>query len=736
MHASHRRRTGTGMDMTEIIQKEGLIHLRNEKISYIMRVMPENALAHIYFGRRIREIDPDQILRSAGSKGVTEYTNQECGQDRLPQEYPVFGLGDQRDGALRIENRDGSVAADLRFVSAEMMEKKPGLSGLPATFGEDGRSLRITLRDPVSDLEVQLLYTIFDHSAVVTRSALIVNHGSAPVQVEKAMSLALEVPDSDWELITLSGAWARERHVYRRKLVPGHQGVSTQCGASSLQQSPFLALARRETTEEQGEAIAAALIYSGSFTAQASVYQNGGTRLLMGINDADFRWTLGSGEAFQTPEAALVYSGEGLGGMSREFHSLWEEHLLPPRWVHAHRPVLLNSWEAAYFDFDEEKLVSIAESAAKAGVELFVMDDGWFGHRDDDTTSLGDWNVDMRKLPGGLERLGERVRALGLQFGIWMEPEMVSPDSDLYRAHPEWAIQIHGREGITARHQFILDLSRPEVQDFIVTSVSETLKASGAAYLKWDMNRNFSNIGSAYLPADRQRELPHRYILGLYAVMERLTQAFPEVLFEGCSSGGGRFDPGMLYYTPQFWCSDDTDALCRCEIQYGTTMFLPPSTMGSHVSAVPNHQTGRSAPLKTRFAVALGGCFGYELDPRKLSEEEQADLREQVSYARRTERTRLHGKLYRLRSPFEGNDTAWITVSPDQKEAVFTLVRSRAIPNVPPALIRLAGLNPEKKYRIEETGAEFYGDEMMYSGVSCPLSWGDAACLLYTIREV
>ena len=722
--------------MTEILQQGSVYHLRNDRISYAVAVMPENLLAHIYFGRRLHRVSADPLLRHAGSGDTRNFTVQNCGLDRLPQEYPVFGLGDQRDGALRVENADGSSVADLRFEKAEIEDGKPALAGLPATFGQDCKTLRIACADAVSDLRVELLYTVFDDCDVIARSARIVNGGAQKMRVTKAMSLCMDLPDASWDFITLNGAWARERGVYRRPLMPGNQSVSTQCGASSLQQSPFLALARKEATEQAGEVIAASLIYSGNFLAQASVYQNHSTRLSLGINDADFSWLLEPGDSFQTPEAVLVYSENGLGGMSRTFHTLWKNHLLPRRWVNAHRPVLLNSWEAAYFGFDEEKLVQIARSAAEAGVELFVMDDGWFGHRDDDTTSLGDWSVDTKKLPYGLGHLADRVRALGLQFGIWMEPEMVSPESDLYRAHPDWAMHIPGRTPITGRNQLILDLSRQDVQDFMYQCVADTLKASGAAYLKWDMNRNFSNIGSAALPADRQKELPHRYILGLYAVMERLVRDFPDVLFEGCASGGGRFDPGMLYYVPQFWCSDDTDALCRCKIQHGTSYFLPPSTMGSHLSAVPNHQTGRITPNETRFAVALGGCFGYELDPDRIGEAEREAMKAQVKYANDTENTRLHGDLYRLLSPLAGNDTAWITVSKDRREAVFTFVRAQALPNEAPALVRLAGLDPDQKYNVVETGETFGGDELMYAGLLCPVKPGDAACLLYTLKAV
>jgi len=718
--------------MAEILREGNLFHLRNDQISYILCVMPENALAHIYWGAHLRAVRPDAVLRAAGSGDTGNFRLQECGLDRLPQEYPVCGLGDQREGALTAEREGAGWAPDMRFVSAEISDGKPALPGLPATFGENCKTLKVRLHDPVTRLEAELLYTVFDDCPAVARSARIINGGDKPVALTNVMSLCLDMPDSRWDLITLSGAWARERGVYRRPLMPGHQGVSTLCGASSLQQSPFLALARKETTEDQGEALGAALVYSGNFAAQVSVYQNDSARLHLGINPQDFSWRLQPGESFQAPEAALVYSQNGLGGMSRAFHALWEKHLLPRRWARAHRPVLLNSWEAAYFDFDEEKLVSIAACAARAGVELFVMDDGWFGRRDDDSTSLGDWTADKHKLPGGLPRLGEKIRALGLLFGIWMEPEMVSPDSELYRAHPDWAIHVPGRTPIEARHQLTLDMSRMDVQDFVYESVARTLRESGAAYLKWDMNRNFSNIGSARLPADRQRELPHRYILGLYAVMERLTRDFPDVLIEGCASGGGRFDPGMLYYVPQFWCSDNTDALCRCRIQYGTTFFLPPSAMGSHVSAVPNHQTGRVTPLESRFAVALGGCFGYELDPRKLTEAEQSALRAQVACARETEDIR-RGALYRLLSPFEGSDAAWITVSENRREAVFTLVRAQGQVNTPPPLIKLRGLDAGKRYRVRETGEAFGGDELMEIGLLCPLKQGDAQSVLYTL---
>ena len=720
--------------MSEIVHQHDTYILRNDTMSYILAVLPGGIVAHLHAGARLDRVNVDNLMRHAGLPAAQDFTVQECALDRLPQEYPSFGLGDLREGALTVRAADGSTAVDLRFISAEVMDGKPALEGLPATFGDDCKTLKLTLKDAHTGLAAELLYTIFDDCDALARSARLVNQGNAPLTVTRAMSFCLDLPDSDYELITLSGGWARERSLIRRAIVPGEQGVGTRNGASSAQASPFLALVRPGTDERRGEALGLSFVYSGNFTATAAVGQYGTTRALMGINDRDFAWRLLPGEAFQTPEAVLVWSDEGLGGMSRAFHALWNRHLLPPKWAGRRRPILLNSWEAAYFDFDEEKLVDIARAAKDAGAELFVMDDGWFGCRNDDHTSLGDWDVNLRKLPGGLERLGERVRALGLQFGIWMEPEMVSPDSDLYRAHPEWAIQIPGRTPIEGRHQLTLDMGREDVQRFCIDAVSKTLKASGAAYLKWDMNRSFTNIRSLTLPPERQGEVAHRYILGLYRVMDELVKAFPDVLFEGCASGGGRYDAGMLYYMPQFWCSDNTDALCRCEIQYGTTLAFPPSTMGSHVSAVPSHQTGRITPLETRFAVALGGQFGYELDPRQLTDEERAALRRQTDYARDTDDARMNGELYRLLSPFEGNDTAWITVSPDRHRAVFTLVRSRALVNVFPPLVKLAGLDPELSYTVRETGETYTGAELMTLGLCCPLGNGDAASVLVTLE--
>ncbi|MGN0762955.1 MAG: alpha-galactosidase, partial [Aristaeellaceae bacterium] len=631
--------------MTEIIIRDDLIHLRNDRISYVMGKLQGGIMTHLYFGRRVQDYHAAAMLRRHRLAEDASFALQNCALNHVPQEYPSNGLGDMREGALIVRRQDGTASCDLRFVSAEASEGKYSLPSLPAAYGDNARTLRLTLRDELLNMEVTLLYAIFDDCDVIARSAIITNKGSEPLVLERADSLCLELPDDRYDLITLSGDWARERDVIRRRLSPGHQGVSSLRGASSHQASPFAALVRPETTEFSGEAIGAALVYSGSFFATAEVDEQRCTRLRMGLNDRHFRWTLSAGEAFHVPEAVLAYSANGMDGMSAQLHTLCREHVVRGKYAHAPRPILLNNWEATYFNFDEDKLVSIAEKAAQMGIELFVLDDGWFGHRDDDRTSLGDWTVDHRKLPKGLRRLADRVHAMGMQFGLWFEPEMVSPDSELYRSHPDWAMQIAGREPIQGRNQLILDLSRADVCDFIYHAVADVLRENSIDYVKWDMNRNFSNVGSLALTAMRMPELPHRYILGLYSVLERLQADFPEVLFESCAGGGGRFDLGMMCFMPQAWCTDDTDAWMRCQIQHGTSLVFPASCMGAHVSAVPNHQTGRCTPLATRAAVAMNGTYGYELDLTKLPDEEITEIRALNRRVREMQPVLLYGDL-------------------------------------------------------------------------------------------
>ncbi len=720
--------------MIQINRWDRLIHLRNESVSYIIYLLEGGIPAHLYFGKRVEDLNPISILRRYDLPTDSSFSMQGCALDHTPHEYPSHGLGDLREGALSVRQKDGTRSVDLRVTDVEVVDGKPDIPGLPATFGKDGMSLLLHMKDKLIGLEATLSYTLFEDVAGVMRSVKLHNASDSDLIIERAYSLCLELPESRYDLITLSGAWSREREINRRPLVMGEQGVSSLKGATSLHNSNMLFLARPETTEEQGEAIGAALVYSGNFKASVHVDSHRMSRVFLGLNDVDFAWKLAPGADFYTPEAVVVYSDEGLGGMSQQFHRLCAEHLVRGKYAKAPRPILLNNWEATYFNFNEEKLLKIAKTAADVGVELFVLDDGWFGHRDDDTTSLGDWYVDTRKLPRGLKHLTDQVHAMGLKFGLWFEPEMISPMSDLYEQHPDWAIRIAGREPVQQRQQLTLDLSREDVQDYVYECVASHLRADGIDYVKWDMNRNFSNIGSALLPADQQKELPHRYMLGLYRVLEKLVNDFPEVLFESCSSGGGRFDLGMLSYMPQTWTSDNTDALCRCQIQYSTSLVFPPFAMGSHVSAVPNHQTGRITPIETRGNVAMSGCFGYELDLNTLSAEELNKVRAQVARVKELRNTLLYGDFYRLLSPYEGNDTAWLTVSKDQGEAVFMLTRALAKSNAYPVLVRLRGLDESKMYTVVETGERYSGSELMHVGLSVRLPWGDAASVSWTLR--
>ena len=705
-------------------------HLANDRVSYIIRLAAGAYPLHLYWGRRVRAVRDDLLSR------LTPYTDEtfslhETPLDLLPQECPAMGGADLREGMLAVRHADGTDALDLRYEGHEITEGKPQLEGLPCARGEGAKTLRLTLRDALSGLRVELLYTVYDDTDVIARSARIVNGGAQSVTLERALSACVDFEKADFSLLTLSGAWARERQAGVRPLVQGDQGVSTTRGASSVQTSPFLALLSPGANETQGEVYALALCYSGSFAASVHVDQHGMARAQLGVQPVGFCWTLAPGEAFQTPEAYLCFSPEGLGGMSRQFHTLVHSHITTGRWARSERPLLINNWEATYFGFDEEKLLSLARCARDAGIDLFVLDDGWFGHRDADNSSLGDWVDDTRKLPHGLDGLSERIHALGMKFGLWVEPEMISPDSDLYRAHPDWCIHAGDYPRLESRHQLVLDLSREDVREYLVASICAALRRGHVDYVKWDMNRNIAPWGSAALPAQRQKELPHRYILGLYEIMSRVVQAFPDVLFESCAGGGGRFDLGLMCLMPQAWCSDDTDAWMRCRIQYATSYVFPPSTMGAHVSAVPNHQTGRVSPLATRAAVAMGGTYGYELDLTRLPQEELEQIAALNRRVRAMQRVLLYGTFYRLRSPFAGNECAWMSVSGDRREAVVTHVTALAQPNFKPSPLRLAGLDPALDYRDEETGRVYGGDELMYYGIVPRAPWGD-----YTATQV
>ncbi len=675
-------------------------HLHNDHLSVVLAILEDGALGQVYLGAPLK---PGHDYRHLARGAFPGYSNRVGESIRF--ELPTPDSGDYRQPALSVRHADGSRVLDLRCATHRILPGKPALPGLPSTYTEDAAeadTVEIDLVDATSGLTAIVRLTIFRDHAAIARSVSIRNDGVAPVRLKTVMSASLDILDGEWELITLHGSWSRERHVVRAPLIPGRRVIESLRGSSSLEQSPFLALVRPSTTESEGEAIGVSLVYSGDFLADAEVDQYATLRMRMGLHPETFEWALPPGDTFTTPEAVTVHSTAGLGAMSETFHRLYRTRLARGEWRDRPRPVLLNNWEGTYFDFDEERLVAIATVARDLGVELFVLDDGWFGRRDSDDRSLGDWVVDRRKLPGGLERLVERVTSLGIAFGIWIEPEMVNADSDLFRAHPDWAIGVPGRPRTESRQQLVLDIGRDEVRDYLFDALEAVLSSAPVSYVKWDMNRTMTETYGLGLPPERQGEMRHRYILGLYDLYRRLTERFPHILFESCASGGGRFDAGMLAYAPQAWTSDDTDAIERLRIQWGTSLAFPVSSMGAHVAAVPNHQVARITPLATRAAVAFFGAFGYELDPVALGPEERAQVAAQIAWFKSHRETIQFGRYLRLRSPFEGdgNDTAWMTVSDDAQHAVVGWYRALSRPVPGPRSVRLRGLDPAARYRV------------------------------------
>lgn len=708
-------------------EKASLFHLQAKNMSYIFRIM-NGYPVHGYWGKKLNHQRGLAHLFKPYAKDFL---------DRLPQEYPQYGSGDHRNPAYQIRlEEDGSRISELVYKSCRIVKGKPKLAGLPAVYTEtdkEAETLEVVLTDPYSGLEAILSYTVFKDFDCLARSVRFTNKGKQTIRLLRALSASVDFPDNRFDVLYLSGAWSREAHIQRRPIGPGITAIESRRGASGHQLNPFMALLSPNADEDQGEVYGFSFVYSGNFLIAAEVDQFFTTRVSVGINPFDFSWKLAPGESFQTPETVMVYSSRGIGEMSRTFHRLYRTRLARGVYRDKERPILVNNWEATYFNFNEEKLVKIAKAAAELGIELFVLDDGWFGKRDDDTTSLGDWQEDRRKLPHGLAGLAKRVNDLGLKFGLWVEPEMVSPESELYKKHPDWCLHVKGRRRTLARNQLILDLSRQDVREYIIETFSGIFSRVPVSFVKWDMNRNMTEIGSEKWPADRQMEIAHRYILGLYEILERLTSAFPHILFENCSSGGGRFDPGMLYYMPQTWTSDNTDAVERLKIQYGTSLVYPISAIGSHVSAVPNHQVGRVTPLATRGHVAMSGNFGYELDLTKLTEKEKKLVKEQVARYKQIRRLVQQGDFYRLLSPFEGNETAWMFVSEDKKEAVVFYFRVLSEPHPPRKRLLLKGLDPDRVYRLGEKAEYFAGDQLMGAGIPLRLPREDFTSLLFKL---
>lgn len=712
------------------VEEKRMFHLNTRRTTYLIGLSPEGYIGHIYYGRRLHNEASNTLLRMEEPPYTPSVREREKASflDYFPMEYPTGGTGDYRESCLDVRCESGSIGSELLFKNYQIQKGKPSLAGLPASFGteEEVETLTIVCEDALLHLQVTLSYSVFTEQDILTRSVQIQNNGTQHLKLEKVYSACLDMDNRNFEMLSLVGSWARERHIQRHALHYGKQLVSSVKGESSHQEHPFLALVTPNTTQETGEVYAMNFIYSGNFIAQAELTQFHQVRMVLGIHSDYFCWNLRPGETFQAPEAVLTYSSAGLGQMTRNLHDFYREHLIRSPHQYARRPVLINNWEATYFDFDSEKLLDIAREAKKAGIEMLVMDDGWFGKRNFDDSSLGDWTVNEEKLTSGLPDLVKKVGEIGLDFGIWFEPEMISPDSDLYRAHPDWAIQIAGRTPSQSRTQYVLDLSRREVVDYAYQCVAAILHSAPISYVKWDMNRQLCDIGSAYLDKESQGELLHRYVLGVYEMQERLVNEFPDLLLENCSGGGARFDPGMFYYSPQIWCSDNVDAIERLRIQEGTALIYPISTMGAHVGDCPNHIVGRNTPFETRGHVAMAGTFGYELDITKISEEDRMQIPGQIETFHKYQSLMQRGDYYRLASwsdqkPYD----CWEVASKDGAEALVTFVQVLAQPNQHSQVIFLRGLLEDAQYVLEGSDKVYYGEELMYCGYLIPSEQGD-----------
>ena len=704
-------------------EKTREFHLYNQEISYIIKILDNDQPGQLYYGKRLTRREDFSHLFEYAMRDMSPYAfegNSTFSLENIKQEYPTFGCGDMRFPAYEIERENGSHVVEFVYKEHKIYNGKPKLEGLPATYVEsddEAQTLELVLEDTSINTRIVLLYTIYEAFPVIARSVRFECDSDEKITLLSAMSACVDLPDKDYEMIDLAGVWARERHVRRHKLDYGIQSIYSMRGCSSYQFNPFLALARENADEFQGQVYGFSLVYSGNFLAQTEVDNYDTARVLMGIHPNGFKWTLEKGESFQTPEMVMVYSEAGLNGMSQTFHKLYRTRLARGTWRDKVRPILINSWEAFYFDFDAPKLLGLADAATDLGMELFVLDDGWFGKRDDSTSSLGDWYPNEEKLKGTLKELAEKINAKGLKFGLWIEPEMTNKDSDLYRAHPDWLLAEQGKRICHSRTQYVLDFSKKEVREYIGDMLENLLAEVPVSYIKWDMNRTFSEVFSNGNDREYQGKVCHKYILGVYELYERLTSRFPHVLFESCASGGARFDPGMLYYAPQGWTSDDTDAIERLKIQYGTSMVYPVSCMGSHVSASPNHQTNRVTPLETRADVAYFGTFGYELDLLKLGEEDKAEIRRQIAFMKEKRDLIQKGTFYRLKSPFEGNETAWMIVSEDQKKALVGYYRVMQPVNVGFKRLKLKGLKEDTCYKVSGYAYDCYGDELMQVGM-------------------
>ncbi len=716
-------------------------YLETENSMYQMKVDEYGILKHIWYGENTSN-DMEYLLDypDVGFSGnLYEAENRRTySTDTLPLEYSCNGTGDFRISAIAVQHSDGSNALDLRFESYAIKEGKYSIQGMPSVYdeGNQAQTLEITLKDTASGVKVVLKYGVFSSLDIITRSVVVVNTGEETIKLTKAHSMCLDFPYGDFEWIHFYGRHTMERQFERTPLIHGIQESSSKRGTSSHHQNPTMILCEKDCSETNGSCVGAMLVYSGSFQTKVEYDQQNQTRITMGISDDSFAWNLKPNEEFYTPEVVLSYSGKGLERLTHNFHRIVRHNICRGKYKLIERPVLINNWEATYFDFNEEQLYNIAKKSAELGVDMFVMDDGWFGKRDSDNSGLGDWFVNEDKLKGGLKPLVDKVTALGMKFGIWFEPEMVSEDSDLYRTHPDWAIQIPNRKPNRSRYQLVLDMTRNDVRDYLFSVIYDILNSADISYVKWDMNRSICDWYSNGLDSNSQGEMAHRYVLGLYDLLERLTTAFPNVLFEGCSGGGGRFDAGILAYCPQIWCSDNTDAFLRTKIQYGTSYFYPTSTVGSHVSCVPNHQSGRVTSMEARSVTAMAGSFGYELDLNKVSDEEKAQVKEDIKRFKEYGSLIHNGDYYRLSDTMHDNYSVWQYVSEDKSKVLVQGMVYQSRSNTIRYNIKLRGLDENKKYKLSGTEEIYTGRALMCGGILLPKEWGDYFPIEFYFTEV
>lgn len=723
-------------------EKNRVFHLHNDQISYLLAVEDGKTLAHLYFGKAIKNYH-GQLRYPRVDRGFSGNLpgslDRTFSRDSLPKEYSSAGEMDYHTPAAVIRQSDGSNALFLTYEGYKIVDGKPDLEGLPHSFVEskdEAQTLIVTLIDEKSKVKFELSYTIYRNRPVIMRSVKVINDGDKKVNIEKVASMQIDFVDRDFESITLPGAHAHERRVERSEINQGIHVYSSHRGTSSHQMNPFMALVDPDTTEFVGDAYGFAFVYSGNHKFEVERDQFAQTHVNIGINDFNFNWELRPTASFQTPEVLMVYSDQGINKMSQAFHSLIHERVIRSKYKNQVRPILVNNWEATYFDFDEKKLHPIVDDAKEMGIEMFVLDDGWFGHRDDDNSSLGDWSVFEKKFPNGLDHFADYVHQQGLKFGLWFEPEMISMDSDLYKKHPDYLMHVPGRLPSPSRNQYVLDLGRKEVRDNIFDQMNNILSSGKIDYIKWDMNRHLSDIYEADLPSARQGEVYHRYVLGLYDLLERVVDTYPDLLIEGCSGGGGRFDAGMAYYTPQIWASDDSDAIDRLSIQYGTSLVYPQSMMTSHVSVSPNEQNGRITPFNTRGVVGMWGDLGYELDLTKMSKEDRQEVKNQVAEYKKIRQVTQYGTFYRLKNAQISNQCAWETVSPDKNEVVLSVVKVMASAQPYLTKTKLVGLDPKKHYEDQVSHEVYGGDELMNLGIYDPVEHGDFMAHLYHFKAI